>query len=111
MGFELNKKYKTGGFSIKDTELLSASVIAKLAKANIKTPEQLYWSIQKEPQKISEMLGVSIGDTYALGTFLLDWIDKESLKYWAGLSLKKTGSPLKLDYQQKYDISIRDNNA
>jgi hypothetical protein len=110
MGFE-SKQPKKISFGLKDTGLLSTPIIAKLIKANIRTPEELYWSIQKETQKVSEIIGIDIDNTYALGTFLLDWIDKDSLKYWAHLSLVKTGSPIKLDYQQKFKIIIRGNDV
>ena len=99
MGFESSKKNKK--ISLKDIRLLSSPVIARLIKANIRNIEELYWSIQKEPQKVSEIIEIDIGNTYALGTLLLDWIDEENLKYWAHLSLSRTGSPIKLDYQQK----------
>jgi hypothetical protein len=98
MGFE-SKQAKKINFGLKDMGLLSTPTIAKLIKANIRTPEELYWSIQKETQKVSDIIGVDINNTYALGTFLLDWIDSDSLKYWAHQSLVKTGSPIKLDYE------------
>ena len=88
-------------YALKDTGLLSPTAVDKLTKTGIKNPEYLYWSIQRETDKISEILEIDTANTLALGSLLLDWIDEETLKFWADLSLKKTGSPIKLDYQQK----------
>lgn len=109
MGSDLSKRAKKA--SLKDTGLLSSDIIAKLIKENIRTPEELYWSIQKEVFEISRIIGTTSENTYALGSLLLDWVDEDSLKYWAHLSLKRTGSPIQLDSSQKYQITIRGKNV
>lgn len=87
--------------SLKDTGLLPSDTIVRLLKKGINSPAHLYYWIQENPEGTAELLGLSKGDTIALGTFLLrDWIDVKFFKIWISSSLDNADKPLNVLFKK-----------
>lgn len=86
---------------LSSAKLLNQYSINLLAKKNIETTENLYIAIQAHPESIADLLKISIEDTEALGTLLLDYIDIHILRHWVLIFLSITGQPIKINSKRR----------